>query len=311
MRIKLNKFPLFLLLCASSLFGAVKVQPFYVSKVSPSGNYSTKDFSILWAAFSEQYRLGPKGTFIQYPFARDTVRCAVTSPSYYSIGALFQEPRTGNSAGQLVGSQNNFRWENEQPLLTEAAAKDFVMQRRTSLVTLRVGNESLVTRPGAYECILVSKPVAFQEMDRDMRDVSVSTQQQNRATGPSFIYFADPAAPKQGEVQLRVSRDYYLSYSSEVAYYEVSKLQDTKQNQDNFLESLKAGSCFRIFTFKQTLCYNCGGLSRISMKSTNLIDEKCRVCAGTGRLPLGKVYALVWDKYIPSDEELRTSSGVR
>lgn len=299
------------LLCGSSLFAAVKVQPFYISKVSPSGNYSSKDFSILWAAFSEQYRLGPKGTFIQYPFARDTIKSAITSPSYYSIGALFQEPRSGNSTGNLVGAQNNFRWENDRPLLTESEAKDFVMLRRTSLVTLRVGNESLVTKPGAYECVLVSQPVAFREMDRDMRDAPASGQQASRASGPAFIYFADPTAPKQGEVQLRVSRDYFASYSNEVAYYEVSKLQDTKQNQDNFLEALKAGSCFRVFIFRQTLCYNCGGLSRISMKSTNLIDDKCRACAGTGRLPLGKVYALVWDKYVPSEEEVRVGGGAR
>jgi len=308
---KLSLFTSLLLLCGTYLSAAVKVQPFYVSKVSPTGNYSSKEFSILWAAFSEQYRLGPKGTFIQYPFARDTIKSAVSSPSYYSIGALFQEPRSGNSKGNLVGSQNLFRWESDRPLLTESEAKDFVMQRRTSLVTLRVGNESLVTKPGAYECVLVSQPAAFREMDMDMRDAPTSGQQPIRSSGPSFIYFADPAAPKQGEVQLRVSRDYYAGYSNDVAYYEVSKLQDTKQNQDNFLEALKAGSCFRVFTFKQMLCYNCGGLSRMSTKTTNLIDDKCKACAGTGRLPLGKVYALVWDKYVPSEEELRASGGAR
>lgn len=299
---------LVIILSGSSLLGAVKVQPFYVSKVSPSGNYSSKDFSILWAAFCEQYRLGPNGTFVQYPFARDTIKSAVNSSSYYSIGALFQEPRASNSPGQLVGAQHSFRWENDRPILTESEARDFVMQRRTSLVTLRIGNQSVVTKPGAYECVLVSQPVSFQEMDRDMRDVPPVSQQQSRSFGPSYIYFADPSAPKQGEVQLRVSRDYNSGYANEIAYYEVSKLQDSKQNQDNFLDALRAGSCFRVYTFKQMLCYNCGGLSRMSIKSTSLIDEKCKACAGTGRLPLGKVYALVWDKYTPSEEELRAGS---
>ena len=309
-----------LLTCLS--YGGVQVTPFLVSKVSPSGNYSTADFLVIWSAFREQYRLGPKGTFIQYPFSKETVNLAVRANRYSTLGAMFQEPNAGDTGGHLAGVNQSF--ENSSRLLTVEDAKEYVMKRRTSFVTLRVGNESVVTRPGAFECVLVNQPSAVQALDTDLRE-PVAPRQRTSASGPSYIYFADPSTPKQGEVELRVSKEISFSPDSSspnTAYIEVATLQDTKQNQDNLIEALKAGSCFRVYVFKMGACYNCGGFGRLSGKATagrssgysgsslslsgsSSLNENCKLCSGSGRLPLGKVYALVWERYVPVTDDQR------
>jgi hypothetical protein len=322
-----------LILCAISVAfivpakGQVSVQPFYVSKVSPSaGNYSTKEFALLWSAFCEQYRLGPKETFIQYPYAKSVIKSAVGAGGYYSFRHLFRDVKAGNTGGHLVGVQSSYS--GTRSILTEADAKEAVIQFDTKVVTLRIGNQSTIARPGAYECVLVRQSSSQVEQDRDMRDgpVASSYRTDYQYRGTSYIYFADPASPKQGEVEIRVSREMAeLNGQTALSYFEVSKLQDTKQNQDNFIEALKAGSCFRVYVFKLSSCYNCGGLGRIAPKAaagsqrgtgggligSGSIDEKCKLCAGSGRLPLGKVHALVWDRYVPSDEDLKSVSSER
>jgi hypothetical protein len=314
------------LLLPSCLFGlgGVAVEPFYVSKVGPSGSYSTKQFALLWAAFCEQYRIGPKGTFIQYPFAQSAIASA---GGYTSFGRLFNQHIT-DSGGHLVGAHSEYS-SRLNPILTEDDAKQYVMQRMTRLVTLRVGNESIDKVPGAYECTVVNAPKPIQLLDQDVRDNPKIESVRPNLAGRSFIYFADPASPKQGVVELRVS--FLIEDVEAVCYTEVGKIQDTKVNQDNFIEALKAGSCFRVYVFKQSACYNCGGLGRLApkappgssripgrvpstppsslslpststngMSGSNALDDKCSCCGGTGRIPLGKVYGIVWDNFDPT-----------
>jgi hypothetical protein len=318
-----NLFVLILLLASCSFgLGGVTVEPFFVSKVSPSGNYSTKQFSLLWAAFCEQYRIGPKGTFIQYPFAKTTVE----SPGMY--GRLFATPLAPDSGAHIAGVNNEYSYQ-QSAILTENDAKQYVMRGMTRLVTLRVGNESTTKWPGAYEYKLVNAPKPIQLLDQDVRSnpqTVVSDNFYRFRYGSGFIYFADPASIKQGVVELRVS---ILRYDGDSDFLiEVGKIQDTKDNQNNFIEALKAGSCFRVYIFNQSACYNCGGLGRIApragaartststrgassalslpsastagLSGSNAIDDKCKCCGGTGRIALGKIYALTWDSFDPT-----------
>jgi hypothetical protein len=238
-------------------------------------------------------------------------------------GRLFATPLAPDSGGHIAGVNNEYSYQ-QSAILTENDAKQYVMQGMTRLVTLRVGNESTTKWPGAYEYKLVNAPKPIQLLDQDVR-ANPQTVVRDNFDGPGFIYFADPASIKQGVVELRVS---VLKENGDSCFVEVGKIQDTKDNQNNFLEALKAGSCFRVYIFNQSACYNCGGLGRIApragaartststrgassslslpsastagLSGSNAIDDKCKCCGGTGRIALGKIYALTWDSFDPT-----------
>lgn len=73
-----------------------------------SGQLLTKEFALLWSAFCEQYRLGPKETFVQYPYAKSVIKSAVGAGGYYSFRHLFREVKAGNTGGHLVGVQSSY-----------------------------------------------------------------------------------------------------------------------------------------------------------------------------------------------------------
>ena len=294
---------LVIVLTASLVAGVVEPTPFFVSKLAPTGNYTTKSFVELWEAFRDQYRIGPKGTFVQHPFAKTIVN--LKSNQGAPLAHLFFRRVGTTREGVISGAQNQSRsGVNFASVKSAEEARDYILSRYGREVTLRVGSQSLVAQPGAFECVLVRGVI--QEQDQDLR---ATPRPSGLVSEPTFFLPADPASVVPGEATFRV----YRSYEERGFYVEVGRFPDTKANQDNFLEALKAGSSFRVYTFKEGACWNCAGLGRISngvARSTNSlslnsspsvsnIDKKCDYCSGSGRLPLGYISVLVWDRYVP------------
>ncbi len=299
----LKQFALVLALPFSVMAGVVEPSPFFVSKLAPTGNYTTKSFVELWDAFRDQYRIGPKGTFVQHPFAKTIV--SLKSAQGAPLAHLFFRKAVTAREGVISGAQNqSTSFRNNATVRSAEEARDYILSKAGREVTLRVGNQSLVTQPGAFECIVVRG--AIQEQDQDLR---ATPRPSGLVSEPTFFLPADPASVIPGEMTFRV----YRSFEERGFYVEVGRFPDTKANQDNFLDALKAGSSFRVYTFKEGSCWNCAGLGRISTAvakatsslalsssaSVTNIDRKCECCSGSGRLPLGYISVLVWDRYVP------------
>jgi hypothetical protein len=225
------------------------------------------------------------------------------------LAHLFFRKAVTAREGVISGAQNQSTpFRNNATVRSAEEARDYILSKAGREVTLRVGNQSLVTQPGAFECVVVRG--AIQEQDQDLR---ATPRPSGLVSEPTFFLPADPASVIPGEMTFRV----YRSFEERGFYVEVGRFPDTKANQDNFLDALKAGSSFRVYTFKEGSCWNCAGLGRISTgvakatsslalsssPSVSNIDNKCECCSGSGRLPLGLISVLVWDRYVPQVQD--------
>jgi hypothetical protein len=121
---------------------------------------------------------------------------------------------------------------------------------------------------------------------------------------PVTIFLTDPDFVPFGTIKAHIE-------PTDGGFNQVGELADSKANQDRFMTALKAGAGFKVFWFKEGLCYGCKGSGMVAgnydLKGKNTrafqlsggslaVDEKCKTCGASGRLPRGYVTELVWEK---------------
>lgn len=318
---------------------ATETVPFYVSKISPSGTYGAKQFKVLWDAFRQEYSVSSNGTFSPY-FFTEHVLTEASKPSRPSFGNdrffhLFYDQEKRDDPQQLTGNQDAFKEANKY--VNYQLAMDGARRYGARLATVSIGAET--ASPGVFSCTVN----VAQEVDVDVR--SSSGAPNTNGTG-STITFCDPRNPRTGLATLYVEGRYYSgskgkssSTRQSEGMREVGTILDNKDNQENFLASLKAGSSFRVFWFKETACTNCGGLGRLSTLTVNqsggsrksgkssgvfgggssndassilsltpgasTARDKCPACYGTGKRMRGYISTLVWDDKGPTFDPAR------
>lgn len=319
---------------------ATETVPFCVNKISPSGAYNSKQFKTLWDAFRQEYSVTSSGTFTPYFFTEHVLEEASKSShselSKDRFFELFYDQEKRENTQQLTGNQDASKQANKYVNLQ--LAMDGARRYGARLATISVGTETSV--PGVFACAV--NVAAANDVDvRDTNNVS------NSSGTSSSIVFCDPRNPRTGLATLYVE-GHYLSrredtFSSErrsATLREVGTILDNKGNQENFLASLKAGSTFRVFWFKETTCTNCGGLGRLSTLTVNqsggtrpstgkgagvfgggnnnsansslsltpgvsTARDRCPACYGTGKRMRGYLSTLLWDDKGPSFDPAR------
>lgn len=306
---------------------ATETVPFCFNKISPSGTYSSKQFKTLWDAFRQQYSVTTKGTFSPYYFTQ-YVLTEASRPSRSDYGndhffQLFYDQEKRENSQQLTGNQD--AWKEGNKYVNQQLAMDGARRYGARLATISVGTET--STPGVFLCTVNSAPA----VDVDVRESGVASNSNGDTTN---VTFCDPRNPRTGLATLYIEGRYYSESKSgrspvreSAKMREVGTILDNKENQDNFIASLKAGSSFRVFWFKETTCTNCGGLGRLSTltvnqsggnrasgKESNVFGgsnnsnsslsltpgvsaarDRCPACYGTGKRMRGYLSTLVWD----------------
>lgn len=322
---------------ASSFVSATETVPFYVSKVSASGEYSSEKFKTLWSAFRQEYSLTSNGGFSPYLYTEYVLKNALevssrkASVNDHTYFQLFYDPEKKEKSQYLTGNQEV--WKTTNKYVNQQLAMDGARRFRSRLVTLSVGGETAT--PGTYLCTMTTASVRDEDV-RDAPDLVV-------AGSATTIIFCDPKNPRTGQATLYIesrSLNHSVFQGSQPGNYsalrEVGAILDTKDNQDNFMAALKAGSSFRTFWFKEITCTNCGGLGRLSTlamnqaggsksisgkgssssfgsRNANLTNsalsltpgasaaaDKCPACVGTGKRMRGYLSTLMWDDKGPT-----------
>jgi hypothetical protein len=314
---------------------ATETAPFYVSKVSASGAYSSNHFKTLWDAFRQEYSVSANGIFKPYYYTGYVLDTTSRSSRNYSgndrFFRLFYDQDKSESSQHLTGNQDASTDANKY--VSNQLAMDGARRFGARLATISIGSET--STPGIFSCEV--SLVSTENID--VREDSASP---GSGSSGSSIIFSDPKNPRIGRATLYIeSRNYgskgslgYVNQNSTLR--EVGAILDNKDNQDNFLASLKAGSSFKVFWFKETTCTNCGGFGRLSTLAViqsggskkgsgpfggsgsnsasstlsltpgvSTARDKCPACYGTGKRMRGHVTSLLWDDKGPSFDAAR------
>jgi len=306
------------LLACSSLVLATETAPFYVSKVSASGDYSSKQFGVLWSAFRMEYSLTEKGTFESYSYTEHVLREASRTSSRKSSSSfdhndffsLFYDPERKENSQSLTGNQE--AWKEPNKYVSHRLAMEGARRHGARLASIIIG--SAKGSPGVYGCTLKS----MTDEDGDVRDDLPTSNSE------ASIIFCDPKNIRSGAATIYIESHSLYGRGSSASrsqshLREVGTLLDSKENQDNFLAALKAGSSFRVFWFKEINCTNCGGFGRLSTLAANqksgknsifggstptptlslssgtaAPNDRCPACVGTGKRMRGYLTTLLW-----------------
>lgn len=320
-----------------SMLGATETAPFYVSKVSASGAYSSIQFKVLWEAFRQEYSVSNEGIFKPYYFTGHVLDIASKS-SRNDYGSdrffrLFHDQDKSDSFQNLTGNQDAYTEANKY--VSNQLAMDGARRYGARLTTVSIGAPSSVA--GVHAC-----DVNVNLADNvDVRDTSATP----RAGSASSIVFCDPKNIRTGKATLYIEGRYSGSKGSRIPaqsgseFREVGTILDNRENQESFVSSLKAGSSFKVFWFKETTCTNCGGLGRLSTLAVNqsggavssgkksspfggssssasssilsltpgvsTARDKCPACYGTGKRMRGYITAMLWDDKGPTFDAAR------
>lgn len=279
---------------------SVPVETFVVAKVAPSGAYNTKDFAVLWTAFRQQHRVGANGMLVQHDYARELIRrVEENSPFAFSdLTRLFGD----NARGKTAQMRPEGAQLQRAPLKVLRSPKDAAEHARDvtcRMAEIQVGPALSDRLVGAHSAVFLRKvPNAF---DRALGADDFAGAFKNT---PGLLFLADPEAVPVGTITAHVE-------PTQGGFNLVGELADSKANQERFMGALKSGAAFKVFWFKEGLCYACKGSGLVpgdyDLKGKNVrsfqlsggslaVDEKCLTCAGSGRLPRGQVSLLVWEK---------------
>jgi len=279
---------------------SVPVETFVVSKLSPSGAYSQRDFMVLWGAFRQQYRVGANGTLVQQDYARELIRKVdANSPFAFSdLTRLFGD----NAVGKTALMRPEGAAAQRAPLKVLRTPKEAAEHARDvtcRMAEIQVGAALSDRIVGARTAVLVRK--VPNEFDQALGTDDFAGAFKNT---PTTLFLADPDVVPAGTIKAHVE-------PTDGGFNQVGELADSKANQDRFLAALKGGAEFKVFWFKEGLCYACKGSGLVAgnydqkgkgIRSFQLsgaslaVDEKCLTCAASGRLPRGHVSVLVWEK---------------
>jgi hypothetical protein len=279
---------------------SVPVETFVVSKLSPSGAYSQRDFAVLWSAMRQQYRVGANGTLVQQEYARELIRKVdANSPFAFSdLTRLFGD----NAVGKTALMRPEGAAAQRAPLKVLRTPKEAAEHARDvtcRLAEIQVGPALTDRLVGARAAVLVRK--VPNEFDQALGTDDFAGAFKNT---PTTLFLADPDVVPIGTIKAHVE-------PTDGGFNQVGELADSKANQDRFLAALKGGAEFKVFWFKEGLCYACKGSGLVAgnydqkgkgIRSFQLsgaslaVDEKCLTCAASGRLPRGHVSVLVWEK---------------
>ena len=314
---------------------ATETAPFYVSKVSASGAYGSNHFKMLWDAFRQEYSVSDKGIFRPYYYTEYVLDVTSRNSRNYSgddrFFRLFYDQDKNESSQHLTGNQDTSKEANK--FVSNQLAMDGARRFGARLATISIGSETSTAGIFSCEVNLVSTD------NIDVREDSIPS---GSGLSSSSIIFSDPKNPRIGRTTLYIEgRNYGLKGSSSnvrenSTLREVGAILDSKDNQDNFLASLKAGSSFKVFWFKETTCTNCGGFGRLSTLAVNqsggsskgsspfggnggnsasstlsltpgvsTARDKCPACYGTGKRMRGHVTSLLWDDKAPTFDAAR------
>lgn len=314
---------------------ATETPPFYVSKVSTSGSYSSTHFKTLWDAFRQEYSVSDKGIFKPYYYTEYVLDVTSRNSRNYSgndrFFRLFYDQDKNESSQHLTGNQDASKEANKY--VSNQLAMDGARRFGARLATISIGSETSTAGVFSCEVNLVST---------DNIDVREDSASPGSGSSGSSIIFSDPKNPRIGRATLYIeSRNNGLKGSrsnlgDNSTLREVGAILDNKDNQENFLASLKAGSSFKVFWFKETTCTNCGGFGRLSTLAVNqsggsrkgsspfggnggnsssstlsltpgvsTARDKCPACYGTGKRMRGHVTSLLWDDNGPSFDPAR------
>lgn len=279
---------------------SVPVEPFVVSKLSPTGAYNPKDFAVLWSAFRQQYRIGANGTLVQQDYARDLIRkVEENSPFAFSdLTRLFGDNALGKTA-QMRPEGAELQRAPAKVLRTPKEAAEHARDVTCRMAEIQVGAPLSDRLIGAHAAVFLRKVPG--EFDKALGADDFAGSFKNT---PVTLFLADPDVVPVGTIRAHVE-------PTQGGFNLVGELADGKANQDRFMAALKGGAEFKVFWFKEGLCYACKGAGLVAgnydlkgkaTRSFQLsggslaVDEKCKTCAGSGRLPRGHVSVLVWEK---------------
>jgi hypothetical protein len=279
---------------------SVPVEPFVVAKLAPTGAYAQKDFAVLWTAFRQQYRVGANGVLLQHDYARELIgKVEANSPFAFSdLTRLFGDNAQGKTA-QMRAQGEALQRTPLKVLRTPKEAAEHARDVTCRMAEIQVGAPLGDRLVGAHAAVFLRKvPNAFDQAlgTDDFAGAFKNT--------PVTLFLTDPASVPFGTIKAHVA-------PTQDGFHLVGELADSKANQDRFLTALKAGAGFKVFWFKEGLCYACKGSGMVAgnydlkgkrVNSFQLsggslaVDEKCLTCAGGGRLPRGHLSELVWEK---------------
>jgi hypothetical protein len=321
----LKKFALIGYVLSGLVLQATETAPFYVSKVSASGAYSSNHFKTLWDAFRQEYSVSANGIFKPYYYTEYVLSASSrTSRNGYGddrfLRLFFDQDKTENSQN-LTGNQDAFKEANKY--VSNQLAMDGARRYGTRLATISVGTET--STPGVFSC----EVNLVSSANVDVREAPEPSGSNPMGTS---IIFSDPRNPRTGRATLYIENRSNRSKSSggyveaNSTLREVGAILDSKDNQNSFIASLKAGSSFQVFWFKETTCTNCGGFGRLSTLAVNqsggfkkgggpfggngtnstsstlsltpgvsTARDKCPACYGTGKRMRGHLTTLIWD----------------
>jgi hypothetical protein len=279
---------------------SVPVETFLVSKLSPSGSYAQKDFTVLWAAFRQQYRVGANGTLVQQDYARSLIRkVEENSPFAFSdLTRLFGDNAVGKTA-QMRPDGAALQRAPLKVLRTPKEAAEHARDVTCRMAEIQVSAALTDRIVGAHAAVLLRK--VPNEFDKALGTDDFAGSFKNT---PTTLFLADPDVVPVGTIKAHVE-------PTEGGFNLVGELADSKANQERFLTALKAGAEFKVFWFKEGLCYACKGSGLVAgnydqkgkgprgfqLSGGSLaVDEKCLTCGASGRLPRGHVSVLVWEK---------------
>jgi hypothetical protein len=279
---------------------SVPVETFVVSKLAPSGAYTQRDFAVLWSAFRQQYRVGANGTLVQQEYARTLIRKVdENSPFAFSdLTRLFGDNAAGKTA-QMRPEGAELQRSPLKVLRTPKEAAEHARDVTCRMAEIQVGPPLSDRLVGARAAVFLRK--VPNEFDKALGTDDFAGAFKNT---PVTIFLTDPDVVPAGTIKAHVE-------PTEGGFNLVGELADSKTNQDQFLSALKAGVTFKVFWFKEGLCYACKGSGLVAgsydLKGKNIrsfqlsggslaVDEKCKTCGASGRLPRGHVSELVWEK---------------
>lgn len=279
---------------------SVRVETFMVSKLSASGAYPQKDFDVLWAAFRQQYRVGANGTLVQQDYARTLIRKVdENSPFAFSdLTRLFGDNAVGKT-GQMRAEGAELQRTPLKVLRTPKEAAEHARDVTCRMTEIQVGSALSDRLVGAHAAVFIRK--VPNEFDKALGTDDFAGSFKNT---PVTIFLTDPDLVPFGTIKAHVE-------PTDGGFNQVGELADSKVNQDRFLTALQAGAGFKVFWFKEGLCYGCKGSGLVAgnydLKGKNTrafqlsggslaVDEKCKTCGASGRLPRGHVTELVWEK---------------
>lgn len=279
---------------------SVPVETFVVAKVAATGAYNTRDFAVLWTAFRQQHRIGANGSLVQQDYARELIRkVEENSPFAFSdLTRLFGDNAQGKTA-QMRPEGAPLQRAPLKVLRTPKEAAEHARDVTCRMAEIQVGPALTDRLVGAHSAVFLRKvPNAF---DRALGADDFAGAFKNT---PGVLFLADPEVVPFGTITAHIE-------PTQGGFNLVGELADSKANQERFMNALKAGEAFKVFWFKEGLCYACKGSGLVpgnyDLKGKNVrsfqlsgaslaVDEKCLTCAGAGRLPRGHVSLLVWEK---------------